>query len=76
VVSEDVKLLIGKRLRHRRRTLGLTLHDLGASCGISPQQVQKYECGAHNISATRLWTLARTLEVPVAYFFEHMPGGI
>ena len=61
---------IGKRLRRRRRLLGLTQVQLAGSVGVRFQQIQKYECGANRISAARLWQLAEALEVPVGYFYD------
>lgn len=61
---------IGARLRQRRRLLGMTQQDLAKACGIRFQQVQKYECGANAMSATRLWQMAQVTNTPVSYFFE------
>lgn len=62
-------VLMGRRLRSRRRALGLTQGDVARRCGVSPQQIQKYESGAQ-VSAVRLWALAEVLQVPVGSFFE------
>jgi transcriptional regulator with XRE-family HTH domain len=69
-VSDDIDFHLGKRMRRRRRLLGLTQHQLAESCGVRFQQIQKYECGANRVSAARLWRIAGALEVPMAYFFE------
>lgn len=61
---------LGKRLRRRRRMIGLTQQQLAGAVGVRFQQVQKYECGANRISAARLWQLAEALEVPVGYFYD------
>ena len=66
----DIDLQLGRRLRRRRRDVGLTQEALGAACGISFQQVQKYECAANRMSAVVLWRLARVLDVEVGYFYE------
>jgi transcriptional regulator with XRE-family HTH domain len=63
-------LHIGKRLRRRRRLLGLTQQQLAETVGVRFQQIQKYECGANRITASRLYELARAINVPVQYFFE------
>ena len=65
-----VDLHVGLRVRQRRWMLGLTQQQLGESVGIKFQQVQKYETGTNRISASRLWGIAATLGVPVAFFFE------
>lgn len=69
-MADDIDVHIGKRVRRRRRLLGLTQLQLAGSCGVRFQQIQKYECGANRISAGRLWRLAQALEVPVSYFFD------
>ena len=69
-MANDIDLHLGKRLRRRRRLLGLTQQQLATAVGIRFQQIQKYECGANRISAARLWQLAEALEVAVAYFYD------
>ncbi len=69
-MTNDIDLHLGKRLRRRRRILGLTQQQLAGSVGVRFQQIQKYECGANRISAARLWSLAGALEVPVSYFYD------
>jgi transcriptional regulator with XRE-family HTH domain len=69
-VKNPVDLHIGQRVRHRRWLLGMTQQQLAQSVGIRFQQIQKYESGANRISASRLWDLARALEMPVSFFFD------
>ena len=67
---DDIDVHLGRRLRRRRRLLGLTQQELAGACGVRFQQIQKYECAANRMSAARLWQLAEVLEVPVSYFYE------
>ena len=69
-MATDIDLHLGRRLRRRRRLLGLTQQQLAVQVGIRFQQIQKYECGANRISAARLWQLAEALESPVSYFYD------
>ena len=69
-MANDIDLHLGKRLRRRRRLLGLTQQQLAGAVGVRFQQIQKYECGANRISAARLWQLSAALEVPVGYFYD------
>jgi transcriptional regulator with XRE-family HTH domain len=69
-MANDIDLHLGRRLRRRRRLLGLTQQQLATAVGIRFQQIQKYECGANRISAARLWQLAEALEIQIAYFYE------
>ena len=67
---DEIDIHLGRRLRRRRRQLGLTQPELAHASGVSIQPIQKYECAANRMSASRLWQLAEVLEVPVSYFYE------
>ena len=69
-MANEIDLHLGKRLRRRRRLLGLTQQQLAGAVGVRFQQIQKYECGANRISAARLWQLSEALEVPIGYFYD------
>ncbi|KAK0341823.1 helix-turn-helix transcriptional regulator [Brevundimonas diminuta] len=69
-MAAEIDLHLGRRLRRRRRLLGLTQQQLGDRVGVRFQQIQKYECGANRLSAARLWELAEALETPVTYFYD------
>jgi len=75
-MATDVDIYVGKRLRRRRRLLGMTQQDLAGEIGVRFQQIQKYECGANRITASRLFDLANALTVNVSYFFDGLaPDG-
>lgn len=69
-MADEIDLHIGKRLRRRRRLLGMTQQQLAGEVGVRFQQIQKYECGANRITASRLYQLAGAISVPVHYFFD------
>ncbi len=69
-MNDEIDVHLGRRLRRRRRLLGLTQQQLAGACGVRFQQIQKYECAANRMSAARLWQLADVLQVPVSYFYE------
>ncbi len=73
---DAIDLHLGRRLRRRRKLLGLTQQELAAACGVRFQQIQKYECAANRMSAARLWQLAEILRTPVGYFYEGLGGAI
>jgi transcriptional regulator with XRE-family HTH domain len=73
-MSDEIDVHLGKRMRRRRRLLGLTQQQLAMACGVRFQQIQKYECGANRVSAGRLWRIAGALEVSVGYFFDGLEG--
>lgn len=65
---------IGQRLQLRRVMLGMSQKDLANICGISFQQIQKYESAGNRIAASRLFELSTALETPVSFFFRGLPG--
>ena len=67
---------IGQRLQLRRAMLGLSQKDLANACGISFQQIQKYEVADNRISASRLFEISTALETPVSFFFRGLPGNM
>ncbi|MBI1263265.1 MAG: helix-turn-helix domain-containing protein [Alphaproteobacteria bacterium] len=73
-MTNEIDHHVGKRIRRRRRLLGLTQQQLAQSVGIRFQQVQKYESGANRVSASRLFEIAEALDVPVQYFYEGLSG--
>jgi transcriptional regulator with XRE-family HTH domain len=48
---------------------------LGEALGLTFQQVQKYERGVNRVSASRLFDLARALDVPINFFYDDLPEG-
>jgi transcriptional regulator with XRE-family HTH domain len=54
----------------RRTMLGMSQEALGEALGITFQQVQKYERGVNRMGASRLYDVAKLLNVNVAFFFE------
>jgi len=69
-MAHPIDLHVGRRVRQRRRLLGVTQQKLAEAVRIRFQQIQKYESGANRISASRLWALSKALNVPVSYFFD------
>ncbi len=61
---------IGERIKLRRNLLGMSQAALGTATGLTYQQIQKYERGANRVSGSKLWRIAQTLDVPVAFFFD------
>lgn len=67
---DPVDTHVGKRIRVRRRVLGLRQVDLADALGLTSQQIEKYESGANRVSASKLYAIAVKLNTPVSYFFE------
>lgn len=69
-MADETDLYVSRRLRRRRRLLGMTQQELAVQVGVRFQQIQKYECGANRMTSSRLYDLARAMNVPVQYFFD------
>lgn len=67
---------IGQRVQLRRVMMGLSQKDLAKICGVTFQQIQKYESAGNRISASRLFELSTALETPVSFFFSGLPGNM
>jgi transcriptional regulator with XRE-family HTH domain len=76
VEKHPVDILVGKRIRAGRHLRGVTQQDLGEAIGVKFQQVQKYETGANRVSASKLMEIARTLDMPITYFFGQLETGV
>lgn len=64
-----VDVAVGRAIARRRSALGLSQSKLASACGVSFQQVQKYETGANRISCSRLFQIAEVLRVVPADLF-------
>lgn len=67
-----IDVYVGSRIRERRIALGMSQARLGEALGLTFQQVQKYERGTNRVGSSRMFVLARALDVPIAYFFAGM----
>ena len=63
---DPIDVEVGRRIRLRRKQLGVTAEALGDAIGTSFQQVTKYEKGANRVSASMLVRIAAKLETTVA----------
>lgn len=69
-MPHPVDVHVGQRIRHRRWLVGMTQQQLAESVGIKFQQIQKYETGTNRVSASRLWDIANSMKIDIAFFFE------
>jgi transcriptional regulator with XRE-family HTH domain len=69
-VPNPIDVHVGLQVRLRRKELKISQEKLAETLGLTFQQVQKYERGANRISASKLYEIARTLRVPMGWFFE------
>ena len=70
LMEENFNIHLGKKLRMRRLSLGLTQSKVAQAINVTFQQIQKYEKGTNGVSSNRLMQLSNFLKVPIIYFFE------
>ena len=73
--AATLELMIGARMRTRRRQLGLSQTDLAERLGVSFQQVQKYERGANRVAASTLLTAAQALNTSISWLVGEEVSG-
>lgn len=62
---DPIDIEVGRRIRVRRKALGISQSELAGALGVSFQQTQKYEKGANRVSASMLVRIAAKLETTV-----------
>ena len=67
---------IGRRIQLRRNMLGMSQKDLANTCGITFQQIQKYEVAGNRVAASRLFEIGQAMDTPVSFFFTGLPGNL
>jgi transcriptional regulator with XRE-family HTH domain len=72
--DQGIYRAIGRRLRARRRLLEMTQRDVGTRCGLTFQQIQKYEAGLIAMPIARLIALAEALQAPIEDFIHSLPA--
>lgn len=77
-VPEDdgIDAHVGGRIRAARLMAGMGQPKLAAGMKVSAQQLQKYERGHNRISVSKLILAARTLQIPVGYFWEGLENRV
>jgi transcriptional regulator with XRE-family HTH domain len=63
---DKLDVAIGASIRMRRKQAGISQDMLAESCGVTFQQVQKYENGANRVSFSRLVQIAHALGLRVS----------
>ncbi len=60
---------VGKKIRCRRKYMGISQEKLGKKIGVSFQQIQKYENGSNRVGAGRLQEIANILDINISFFY-------
>ncbi|MHB8285637.1 MAG: helix-turn-helix domain-containing protein [Caulobacteraceae bacterium] len=63
---DPIDVLVGQRLRAARKRLGMSQQELGEGCGVTFQNIQKYELGKNCISASMMVRAGRVLKISAA----------
>ncbi len=67
---DPIDAAMGAAIRKRREAKGLSQTALAEACGITFQQVQKYEKGTNRVSVSRLVQIASKLETTPGDLFQ------
>ena len=70
-IITDIDKTIATHIKIRRIMLGMSQSDLAKLCGVSFQQIQKYEAATNKISCSRLFQISIALRVPIDFFFDN-----
>lgn len=62
--------VIGSNLLKIRKAKGMSQMALADHADVTFQQIQKYEKGRNRISASKLLTMSKALEVPILDFYD------
>lgn len=69
-LTSDIRTPLGRRIAALRRSKGMKLADMAATCGVSEATMSRIETGQTDISAHHLFLLARDLGTDIADFFS------
>lgn len=70
-----IDIEIGKRIRDQRNMLGVSQEKLAYGCGLTFQQIQKYETGKNRVSMSRLVQISEVLGVSLETFTSGLGEG-
>lgn len=69
-LSDKISKEIGRKIRIRRKNLGLSLENLADSLQCSVQTINKYEKAITRVPSPALFELSKVLKTSLSYFFE------
>lgn len=71
-MAQPVDVALGRRLRSRRKELGLSQAEVARDLDISAKKLGKYEKGQDRMRARHIFLAAKYLGVSVGYFFREV----
>ncbi|HJD55143.1 MAG TPA: helix-turn-helix domain-containing protein [Rickettsia endosymbiont of Pyrocoelia pectoralis] len=69
--TNQINKFTSERLKQQRITVGLSHKELGAVINVNAVQMKKYEEGVSAIPVSRLYVLAKALNMPLKHFFNN-----
>lgn len=66
-------LHVGRRIRGKRRALGLSVDSLASALSVEADRLEAYERAAERVPSDHLVRLSEILGVPLSYFFPATP---
>lgn len=66
--------VVGANIQKLRVIAGMPLSDLALRLGISHQQLHKYEKGTNRACASMIYSISRSLNVPLSALFDGISG--
>ena len=70
VYDQNLSEAIGQNVRRHRKAMGFSGAALAEQCGISAQQMHKYETGSNRISAEFVYHISKVLGIDIVEFFR------
>jgi transcriptional regulator with XRE-family HTH domain len=70
LAARQIDVQIGRRIRERRETLGISRATLAGALGLSAEQMRRLEAGIASVFASRLYWLSVILAIPSNEFFD------
>lgn len=67
--ASKTDMLVGSRIKRRRKEVGMTAAVLAEEIDVSHQQLSRYELGSNKIPLGHLVLIADYLDTPIAWFF-------
>ncbi len=64
---------VGRRIRGKRRALGLSEEDLAKALGVDVARIRVYERGTDRVLSEHMVRLSELMDVPLSYFFPTTP---
>ena len=76
-MDEQMKQMIGQRIREERERRGMTLEELAQAVGVASRgQMSRFESGERGVDSMLLHRIAVALEVPMDAFFDAERGQV